>query len=855
MPQTDRRRAPRTQVSLPVQLILNGTELEAVALDISAGGVYVLCSRQLLIAQDLPIRTEVVTDAGVLHLPGRWMGSRDPSPVVANLRSPAAFGFAIRFEALDVVRERVFDSMLEGLGDESLTISLTLHGFDLPEVCSGQAEVRSSDREFRLMPRVKMILPVLVRAQNASDSTEEQTSTVNLSATGACLELSGEPRPLGGRLVLQLALPPLLRQKMQTQKTTLETIVGQIMWVVPMSTGGKGDSEGSNNKFRVGLRLLPEATDSRRKIARLIAQLFIGGERCEESQMGATITTEVLECRTEMGERIAAYLDRPKDPLPNSPVVIIAPGYGVSKQRYVTLGYYLAANGFHVVRYDHCHHVGESDGDSTRTTLTGFGRDLETVLTFVKEAWPTSPVGVIATGLAGRVALKTAAKDRRIDLLVVLAGIWDLQQTCLAVHQEDLLVMFLRGARRGVSNLLGLDIDVDRFLEDAIKEGYADLRTSLRDAQGVQIPVVFFAADKEVGGCLSAVNEVRAALGRGDLSEVQAFPQPLQQLHESPRKEWAMFRQLVARCRTHLSPGSSEREVFEPHQMEIGRQNRLERQRAKAQSPMGTGAAIDLWRDYLGHFHCLANIPEYWHLLDQIARLLRMPEHGGCILDAGCGPGNFGMLMLLNDLYRMRATPGAAPQELHYVGVERVPSALARACLNFSNLKKNSVIRPSLTCADLNRPLPFRDKQFDRIVCNLVLGYLEDPVFSLQELMRVLVPGGRIIITSLKPYADLIEIYRNFVLRTDLPEEVEEAERLLNTACKIKQAESDGLFRSFQPHELTLLLMMSGATQPPEIHSTFANQAFITVGEKPAETVRASESSASAASLMFGAQK
>jgi SAM-dependent methyltransferase len=854
MPQTDRRRAPRKQVSLPVHLVLNGTELEAVALDISAVGVFVLCSRQVLVAERLPIRTEVVTDAGVLHLPGTWVGSRDPNLSNANLCSLAGFGFAIRFEPLDVVTERVFDSMLESLSDESLMISLRLHGFDLPEVCSGQAEVRSSDRELRLMPRVKMILPVLVRAQNASGITEEQTSTVNLSATGACLELTGEPRPLGGRLVLQLALPPLLRQKMQTQKTTLETIVGQIMWMVPISTGGEGASEGLN-KVRVGLRLLPEATDSRRKIAGLIAQLFIGGERCEESQIGATITTEVLEYRTEMGQRIAAYLDCPKDPLPNSPVVIVAPGYGVSKQRYVTLGYYLAANGFHVVRYDHCDHVGESDGDSTGTTLAGFGRDLETVLTFVKEAWPSSPVGVIATGLAGRVALKTAGKDRRIDLLVVLAGIWDLQQTCLAVHQEDLLVMFLRGSRRGVSNLLGLDIDVDRFMEDAIKEGYADLRTSLRDAQGVQIPVIFFAADKEVGGCLSAVNEVRAALGRPDLSEVQAVPQPLQQLHESPGKEWAMFRQLVARCRIHLAPGSSEREVLEPHQMEIGRQNRLERQRAKAQSPMGKGAAVDFWRDYLGHFHCLANIPEYWHLLDEIARLLRMPEKGGCILDAGCGPGNFGMLMLLNDLYRMRATPGAAPQELHYVGLERVPSALARACLNFSNLKNNSVIQPSLTCADLNRALPFRDNQFDRIVCNLVLGYLEDPVFSLQELMRVLVPGGRIIITSLKPYADLIEISRNFVLRTDLPEEVEEAERLLNTACKIKQAESDGLFRSFQPHELTMLLMMSGATQPPEIHSTFANQAFITVGEKPAETVPAAESSVTAASLMFGAQR
>jgi ubiquinone/menaquinone biosynthesis C-methylase UbiE len=109
---------------------------------------------------------------------------------------------------------------------------------------------------------------------------------------------------------------------------------------------------------------------------------------------------------------------------------------------------------------------------------------------------------------------------------------------------------------------------------------------------------------------------------------------------------------------------------------------------------------------------------------------------------------------------------------------------------------------------------------------------------SLQELVRVLAPEGRIIVTSLKPYADLLEIYRTFVLRTDLREEVEEAERLLNTTCKIKQAEGDGVFRSFQPDELTMMLTMSGVADP-RISSTFGNQAYIVVGEKaPADIGR-----------------
>ena len=103
---------------------------------------------------------------------------------------------------------------------------------------------------------------------------------------------------------------------------------------------------------------------------------------------------------------------------------------------------------------------------------------------------------------------------------------------------------------------------------------------------------------------------------------------------------------------------------------------------------------------------------------------------------------------------------------------------------------------------------------------------------SLLELVRVLAPSGLIIVTSLKPYADLIEIYRNFMIRTDLPEEIEEAERLLDTACKIKQAESDGLFRSFQPDEIAMLLIMSGASEP-QVSSTFGNQAYIVTARKP----------------------
>jgi len=179
------------------------------------------------------------------------------------------------------------------------------------------------------------------------------------------------------------------------------------------------------------------------------------------------------------------------------------------------------------------------------------------------------------------------------------------------------------------------------------------------------------------------------------------------------------------------------------------------------------------------------------------------------------------------------------------VGVDFIRTALAQARLNL--MKTAAEIRGkftpqttapsllmdfSLLATDLNAPLPFCDNQFDRIVCNLVISYLQDPLFTLGEFMRVLAPSGRIILTNLKPYADLSQIYRNFVERAERPEEVEEGRQLLNNSGKIKQAEGDGVFRFFDRQELAMLLIASGAVQP-RVHSTFANQAYIVAAEKP----------------------
>jgi ubiquinone/menaquinone biosynthesis C-methylase UbiE len=132
---------------------------------------------------------------------------------------------------------------------------------------------------------------------------------------------------------------------------------------------------------------------------------------------------------------------------------------------------------------------------------------------------------------------------------------------------------------------------------------------------------------------------------------------------------------------------------------------------------------------------------------------------------------------------------------------------------------------------DLNTPLPFHDAQFEHVVCNLVLGYLRDPLFTLRELVRVLAPGGKLVLTHFKPQADLTQVYREFVSLAKGDIERQQAKEAVEASSKITQHSSEGAFRFFDRQELAMLLMSSGASQP-RIYSTFANQAYLALAEK-----------------------
>jgi alpha-beta hydrolase superfamily lysophospholipase/SAM-dependent methyltransferase len=735
-------------------------------------------------------------------------------------------------------------------GDLLLEVSATgieaVPPMALPAATQEPAESLSTER--RLSSRVSVAIPAHIdNFETPSPLRQQIGTTVNLSIGGACLRLHEQRDLVGHRLLLRLSPPSIPGAQIGgTQSPSQEcTVTGQVVWAGPDPTARTGsDNVNALPAICAGIRFLPLNDEAQQRIASLIGRFLTSPSRLEEWAGTSKVVSELRDCRNQKGQRIAMYHDRRRDGLPpGSPLVIICPGYGETKKDYIALAYHLASNGFQVLRFDYTNHVGESDGVITDTTLTGMKQDLKVVLDYSERMWPASPIAVAAASLGARVALKALAHERRVRLLILLTPVVDIQATLFAVHQEDYLGTYMQGVRRGLVNMLGFNISSEAWLEDATKGGYADLQTTIADSRKLATRVILFTAEQDVWVKQESIRQVQCALGP-NLGHLYLIPEALHRLQENPRKARSVFRQLVSCCLEELYPLALPSELQDPSQREIGLQNRLERERARAQRSMAKAESIEFWREYLDHFHYIANVADYWHLLDHVYRLMGTCERGELILDAGCGNGNFGMFLTINQTYRSRHSHRSDSKPPFYMGLDFIADALRQAQHNMqavamhsrNPLKESSTsdapLKATFLRADLDLVLPFKDNQFDRVVCNLVVGYLQDPLFTLRELIRILSPHGRLVLTNLKPHADLTQIYRNFVQVTHQPAELEEARRLLNNSGKIKQGETDGTFRFFDKQELTTLLSSAGAVRP-RVYTTFANQAYVAVAEKP----------------------
>ncbi|HEX6438334.1 MAG TPA: methyltransferase domain-containing protein [Candidatus Binatia bacterium] len=561
-------------------------------------------------------------------------------------------------------------------------------------------------------------------------------------------------------------------------------------------------------------------------------------------QANGGFTTEPLILTTASAKKIVAYLDLPNSSESPLGTVLIAPAYGETKENNLLISAYLAANRFCGLRFDWSDHVGESEGDICTSTLTKMRQVLVSLLDYAQLRFSEQPVGIFASSLAARVAIKVTAQDRRPAFLVCLTPVVDLRETLTMVYKEDLAGNYSAGKRYGTIDILGLTINADNFLEDAITNSFVDLMSTKRDARSIAIPSYFVVGERDTWVRIEDAKSVVECLSSATKTIV-VLSTMLHRLLESPTIAVSAIKEIV---RNLIE--CTDRRKANPHSIQIPDSNQIrfrkshERNQLRERYEYSQAEERGFWKAYLSKFRYVFNIPDFYALLESIHNRLGGVWAGQKVLDIGCGVGNFGLFLLTKQLYRAQQDLQYAKLEpLRYYGVDFIWEAISAASRQISELRTDfmsriglassngSFLKEQFVLADLEVGIPFPNEFFNNACCNLVISYLQDPATMLKELWRVLRPGGSVVISSLKPNADLSEIYRNFISFTDDRLEIEEGRHLLNNAGLIKVKEAAGIYHFYSEKELRDVVRKAGFHRAKTFRS-FGNQANLVVGYK-----------------------
>jgi len=850
----ERRRSERKPFSLPVHLSIGSTVLRGLLRNMSTEGALVTIRGMDASIHLQPAYVVIKTPVSFLELQGVVHERTSMSP---DVPPQAVKDFVISF-SLAVEQERnVLRSLLDGLQDGSTEI--TFEGLILPSpslpVASRKTEPVSSlsiQEDRREAARLSLSCPVQVAEFQALPS-RPSSRIVNLNLNGACIDLPVDVDLIGSPQFVHLSIPESIENSPAHPHSPASGLswTAQIVWKRPAGRMSMPHRAAPGEpRQQIGIRFANLSPVQEQGLRGIMEPEFDEDQHLAAQQSDAPVLTRPHTVRNREGYTIALRHDAPRrEGGERDPLVLISPGYGTTQHAYVALAYTLAARGFHVLRYDHTRHIGLSEGDPSQTTLTSLEDDLDAVLTFAQEHWPERPLTLLAADLTGRIALRRRDWHRRLRRVLLLNPTLDLGQCLITLHHRDLLREHLGGARLGLGNLLGIPLDIDHFLADAVTAQYTDLTALQEEIAHCATEVVILDGGHDgADGSIPAppvtlVDEVVSRLG--PKGRKVALPSSILTAgHIAPSTLRASWQQLAHLCHAGQAVHASTTAVIPALSRATSVRARFERDHLHAKYAIGIASNERLWTAHTDLTATMDELPAHWHSIDQLYQLLQPLDGNLALLDLGCGMHSFARLLLLNLSYRLRAQTRRHTDPLRYVGLEFTLPALhaaqasaKEASLHLDKLFSGRISAPApislqWSLGRSGEALPFADRSFDRVAAHLALSFARSPVHSLRELFRVLRPGGKLVVSAFTPTADMARLYRPALNELGL-DAFSGAPRLaLQRMAQCTVALRTGQLHTFEEDSLTRLLSPFTPVAPRLVR-TLSGQILLAAVEKP----------------------
>ncbi|THJ16389.1 MAG: PAS domain S-box protein [Nitrospira sp. CG24B] len=846
-PLPERRKYIRTAVGLPARVTI-GTRLhEGIMVDLSPSGAALEVEGALPSFEQQPVYLLLKTVASIIELDATAY-DRGALPRQADIEQRVS-RLALEFNALNENQRKILASFIDAAHVRALTITVEaqLPSMDrVGDLAAPFTEAGLPDTDARETVRVRVALQVRIETSNVA-AGRLLGLVINFSRGGVCLLTEPFLKMTDEVVALHFSsISTPTQPKQQNPEAPDAILIGRIIHLAPDATAPSKLTPGpSQPRQRIGIRFSQLTPFAEREINRLIAQHIGSSLDVADPDSQPVIVSDRWECRNTHGQAIAVTTDHARHHMsPDTPIVIVIPGFGSTQTDYVPLSFHLAANHLRVLRYDHSNHIGHSEGSVLHITLSSMQTDLQSILDLVHTTWPAAPVTLLAEDITARVAMKVMAQSAAADRLFLLNPVLDLETALSTITCSNVIETYRQGHRRGVVNLWGLNVNFDQFAGDAITGRYVDLASLLADLAQLVTPPIILASPRKnrpiediFGPQYEPVRAMETA------PPVISLPADLSGESGADDRRTEAFKMILQLISTPLIDSPPLAQSQESNRRDVYQQRQLEHERIRLRYHVSQATRSALWGAHLAHLPQLEHLPNYLGMTNDLYRRLLPLEPGMTVLDIGCGQRHFARLMLTNQAYRSAHHSKRTTVPLRYIGLDQSHESLRLAEQQFHTFAKElpgtlraavptaQLVTTSWMRTDWNAPLPFTNGSIERILCHLSLSFTSSPLHCLRQMLRVLHPDGTVVVTCLQSHTDLSTLFRRHLLAEDHDEFGSPAQIVLHYLGRLREAICHGLLHIYAQDELARLLAHAGAG-PIQFFPVLDNQLLLAVVRK-----------------------